>query len=154
MPMKLALVNANERRRWWNLNFNGDIHWTWQWLSSHDSRAFYCLQSSFAVWKTSLEEKRNHGSFFPGGSEGSLSLQFQLQASSTVRTLKFVQIPMMPELSFQQENKRLAWRMARHDMYIPRCAGALWEDKGQVLGIWWQVCDMLRIPRWPDWRVM
>lgn len=112
--MKLASVNANEWRRWWNLNFNGDIHWTWQWLSSHDSRAFYCLQPSFAVWKTSLEEKRNHSSFFPGCSEGSLSLQFQLQASSTVRTLKCVQISMMPELSFQQENKRLAWRMARH----------------------------------------
>lgn len=64
-------------RRWWNLNFNDDIHRTWQWLSSQekasDSRAFYCLQSSFAVWKTSLEEKGNHGSFFSGDSEGSLS---------------------------------------------------------------------------------
>lgn len=65
------------RRRWWNLNFNDDLHRTWQWLSSHekasDSRAFYYLQSSLAVWKTSLEEKGNHGSFCPGGSEGSLS---------------------------------------------------------------------------------
>lgn len=96
--------------------------------------------------KPLLRKKGTTAAFFQAALKV-LSFQVQLQASSTVRTLKHVQIPMMPELSFQQENKRLAWRMARHDTYIPRWAGALWKDKGQVLGVWWQVCDMLHIPQ-------